>query len=269
MKWYGIFARCFGKVNPAPGTVPVPKSAGTTLRIDETEKYRDPVYQKLVDQCAMGDIAAMLELARWHRQWAHPEGLQLLAACEQAPEAWHDLDQWFYQHRYGSDGFHIRCYITWVCRAALYGNPEAEALVERCSRFPSWSLLPESIYGLGSSAGRHISSRHFYSFELCRLGLKGIKENLDEFNIYPLTKDGIFPAYFLADYIPADSDGFGREDDYEDIFYDEFFNCLPDDKISQAPFSVEDMAKKRKAYWDDPAHDREHRMYKRLLAEEA
>lgn len=258
MKWYKALKQLF---SPAAPTPPAPEPE---RRIQPD--YRDPVYLKLADRCAMGDIAAMPELARWHRQFAHPEGEALLAAYEQDPEAWQGLEQWFYQHRYGGDAFHLRCCITWICRAALYGNPEAEAQVRRCSRFPSWSLLPESIYG-SAPAVRFPSSRHFYSYELHRLGLRDIDEHLEEFSLYPLTKDGIFPAYYLYDYIPADSDGFGREDDYRDLYYDEFFNRLPGRKYSQALEALAAMKKKREDYWSDPAHDREHRMYKRLLTD--
>lgn len=260
MKWPESIRKIFGKSRPAPDPDPV-------SRPDPEEKYRDPVFQDLTDRCAMGDIVAMLELARWHRQFADPEGAQLLAAYEQDPEKWKKLEDWFQKQRYGRKDFHIRCYITWVCRAAIYGNDEAEALAECCPQFRDWSLLPQSLYGLGP-ASRYRSNQHFYSYDLHRLGLTGIKENLDEFSIYPL-KEGIYAAYFLADYIPADSDGFGREDYYEDLFYDEFFNCLPDDKIAQARLSAECMAQKRRDYWEDPAHDREHRMYKRLLSENA
>lgn len=263
MKWFSQLGKYLGKVRSSPEAVPDAQSSAP-VPSNPNEKYRDPVYLALVDQCAMGDIVAMMDLARWHRQHAPREPEQLLSAYEQDPEARQALDEWFYRNRYGSDDFHIRCYITWVCRAALYGNPEAEVLTERCSFFPRWSLIPQKLYQPGG-----FSSQLFYSFELKRLGLKGVSENLEEFAIYPLMKEGIFRAYFLADYIPADEDGFGREDDYEDIFYDEFFNCTPADTIAQAREAVAKLVRKRRDYWDDPAHDREHRMYKRLLSEEA
>lgn len=263
MKWNRIFKKRFSPAEPTPKA---PEKPEPILERPVQPDYRDPAYLALTGLCAMGDIVAMLDLARWHRKFAHPQGLRLLEAYEQDPETWHDLDQWFYQHRYGGDAFHLRCCITWICRATLYGNPEAEALVQRCSRFPSWSLLPESIYGSGPAV-RFPSSRHFYSYELHRLGLRDIDEDLEEFSLYPLTKDGIFPAYYLYDYIPADSDGFGREDDYRDLYYDEFFNRLPGDQYKQAQEALPAMKKKRRDYWADPAHDREHRMYKRLLSD--
>ena len=263
MKWYGIFRRFFSKADSAPRPVAT-KSDGPPI-FDVRDRYREPVYLDLTERCAMGDIVAMLELAQWHRQWAPPEGEKLLAAYEQDPQTCDDLEAWFHKNRYGSADFHIRCYITWVCRAALYGNSEAEALAERCPRFKSWGLLPERLYGLGTPA-RYRSSQHFYSFELHRLGLRDIDEKLEEFSLYPLTEDGIFPGYYLADYIPADSDGFGREDDYEDIYYDEFFNRLYASNLPAARAKAECLAQKRRAYWEDPAHDRDHRMYKRLLS---
>lgn len=257
MKWYEIFTRFFGKSEPAPAPDPA-------TRPDPNEKYRDPAFQNLSARCAMGDIVAMLDLARWHRQFAHPEGGKYLAAYEQDPENHKNLQQWLDRNRYGLDGFHLRCYITWVFRAALYGNPQAEALMERCPKFRDWGLLPQTLYGLGPTP-RYRSSQRLDSYKLHRLGLTGIDEDLEELSLYPM-EDGIFSGYFLEDYIPADSDGFGREDFYEDLFYDEFFNRLQGTSLSRARPSAERLIQERRAYWEDPAHDQEHRMYKRLLS---
>lgn len=267
MKWNGIFKRYFGKVSPAPGTRVEPKTvtpAKKPSRPDSHDKYQEPAYLALAEQCAMGDIVAMLELARWHRSKLPPEGEQALAVYETDPEALGPLLQYLQDNRYNEQCLLCRYYITWVYRAALYGNAEAQALVDRCPRYAHLGLLNKQFYERPS-----YSSQHFYSSELNQLGLLGIRPDLDEFNLYVLNKDGFYTAYFLADYIPADSDGFGREDSYEDIFYDEFFNCLEADTVDQARLDVEQQRKKREAYWADPVHDREHRMYKRLLSERA
>ena len=99
-----------------------------------------------------------------------------------------------------------------------------------------------------------------------RVTCKSALPEFEEDDLKRYAVSGIFPGYYLADYIPADSDGFGREDDYEDIYYDEFFNRLYASNLPAARAQAECLAQKRRAYWEDPAHDREHRMYKRLLS---
>lgn len=254
--WKAILAEILGEKNQQKTTPPKP---APPVRDDPPVNYQDPRYLELAGQCAMGDIVAMMDLARWHRSHLRPGTEQLLADYEADSEARNALFkqiQCFY-----NDSFSCKAYMTWVFLAALYGNPEAEALIQQRPDFCSVGLLkPKTL------RADRFGYELYYSSDLNRMGFLGVDSGLDEFNLACIRSEGIYCASYLSSYIPADSDGFGREDDYDDIFYDEFFNPLPGHKYSEAQAALPQLLAKREAYWNDPAHDREHRMYKRLVS---
>lgn len=264
MKWNDIFKGIFGKPQPAPDkpAAPGPAREEPQRKIVIPPDYRDPLYLSLAAQCAMGDILAMMDLARWHRSWCLPGAEQALAAYEADPEKLGELEAWLRSNRYNPANSPTLYYITWVCRAALYGNSEAEELMARCGSYRYYTLLPASLFQVDAFPIDLISSLY-----MNHLGFTDIDSDLDGFAVRSLRHEGIFPCCYVADYIPADSDGFGREDTYESIYFDEFFNRLPGKTFGEAQASLTAVKQKRERYWADPAHDREHRMYKRLLAD--
>lgn len=259
MKWNEFFDRLFCKPQPAPAqTSPAAPDPDTA----PNPNYRDPRYLELAKQCSMGDIAAMMELAQWHYSHLRPSTRQLLDEYDAGTDHAGALST---RTNYGSpDRFSLQACITWRCQAARYGHAEAQRLVQGKYLYRSCGVLKESTHKVG-----HYGCEHYYSSSLNCLGLLDIDSDFSEFGMYALRPDGIFVAYYLADYIPADSDGFGREDDYANVYYDEFFNRIPGRTLAQAQANLPRLLKKREAYWADPAHDRAHRMYKRLHSETA
>lgn len=214
------------------------------------------MFQKLADQCAMGDMVSMLEMGRWHFEKLDAAQKRLFRQYEAGDEGVYGaLYQMTLGHYYQVVNA-ARYYVTWVYRAALYGNGEARALVEKCPLYSRASLLKKDCYRVGG-----IRSELMYASELNRLGFTQVSPRLEEFHLYPLRREGYFPCCYLADYIPADESGFGREDDYENIYYDEFFNCLGKNH-GLLPARIAAARLKREAYWANPAHDAKNRKYR-------
>ena len=66
--------------------------------------YRDRQYLSLAAKCAMGDIAAMMDLSRWHLSHARPSTQALLAEYEQALETGRNVDMLAVAEEYLNSG---------------------------------------------------------------------------------------------------------------------------------------------------------------------
>lgn len=219
--------------------------------------YRDRQYLSLAAKCAMGDIAAMMDLSRWHLSHARPSTQTLLAEYDAGTDHSGEL---LTRTRYTSpDHFSLQACIFWRSQAARYGHEGAKKLVDGSYLHRTCGTLKECTFRVDS-----FGCELYYASELNRLGLTDVDSGLQEFGLHALRTDGIFVAYYQSDYYPADEDGFGREEAYTDIFYDEFFNLLPGKTLEEARRSHERLLKKREAYWADPAHDGPRRKYRQL-----
>ena len=240
---------------PTP-SAPPPKSKEFCPKPD----FHDPVYHALAGLCALGDIAAMWEMAHWHRSHLRASTEQLLAAYESGEDTYSQL--WERRHYNSPDANPLCYYVTWIGLAARYGHPEAQRIIQGRVFFKYASIIKEKITQVGG-----ISSALHSSVDLNRMGMTAVDINRFEFGLRPLTMSGVYPASYLADYIPADSDGFGREDEYEDIFYDEFFCQLLAHNMAGAEQLAERNRQRREEYWADPAHDPDNRKYRQLWSE--
>ncbi len=254
MKW---FQRTPREATPgseaAPSSAPVPDPEDAARKPD----YRDRQYRALAARCAMGDIAAMMDLSLWHLSHARPSTQTLLREYDNGLERFAELSR---RCRFDSpDWFSLKACITWRCQAARYGHEEARKLVEGSYLHRTCGILQESTHRVGS-----YGSELYYSGELNRLGLTDIDSGLSEFGMHSLLPEGIFVAYYQSGYCPADEYGFGREDEYASLFYDEFFNRIPGKTIEEARRNHGKLLKKREAYWANPAHDAPRRKYRRL-----
>ena len=218
--------------------------------------YEAPAYRDLCARCAMGDRVAMLKLGRWHRQWLSPEGEKAIAAYEAGEEKGYQEVWQLLRRSYGRDRDYGCYYVTWLQRAAIYGNAEAQAILDKCPAYWGYGLLPK-----GHFRGEGWSSELCSSYDLNRLGFLDVDPELDEFGVYPLRPEGFFVCYYLSDYIPADDSGFGREDEYSNLYYDEFFNLLGKD-AKQIPEALERRRKHREKYWANPKNDAPNRRYR-------
>lgn len=240
--------------SPASGPPPVPPPEPVT-RPD----YKDPRYLELAGQCAMGDITAMWELAQWFRGCLRPSTQALLDQYDSGIDCYSELS--LRTHYNSPDHFPLKAYVTWLNQAARYGHARAGQITADRYFYRYCGVLKEVTHKVGN-----FGSELYYGSDLHNLGLLDVDSGFFEFGLHALQPEGIFIAYYLADYIPADSDGFGREDEYANIFYDEFFNLIPGKTLDDARRNLPKLLKKREAYWADPKHDREHRMYRRLHA---
>lgn len=248
-----------GPDSPRPASSPVPAAAPETDAAPRPD-YRDPEYLRLAGQCAMGDIAAMWDMAQWFRRYLRPSTLALLDAYDSGDDTFGELDS--RTRYYSPDSFPLSACVTWLGQAARYGHAQAASIVDGRYFYRTCGLLKAATLRVGA-----FGHELYYSSDLHNLGLPDIDSSLEEFGLNPLLPEGIYIASYLSDYIPADSDGFGREDTYESIFYDEFFNHIPGRTLDDARRNLPKLLKKRAAYWADPKHDPEHRKYRQLWSE--
>jgi len=222
--------------------------------------YQDPVYLALARLCGLGDISAMWELAHWHRGHLRASTEQLLAAYEAGEDTYAQLSECC---SYRSiDEYSLKAYVSWVCQAARYGHGDAQKRVRDSYFFKTCGLLKAKTSQVGS-----LSSELHSSYALNRMGLLDVFHNHSEYGLHSLTEDGVYAAYYQSGYTPADSDGFGREDDYASEFYDEFFAILKARNMAGAIQLAARNRQRREEYWSDPDHDSENRKYRQLWSE--
>lgn len=256
-----LLQQLFGRSpdSPRPAASAAPAAAADPDAAPRPD-YRDPEYLRLAGQCALGDIAAMWDMAQWFRRCLRPSTLALLDAYDSGDNTFGELDS--RTRYYSPDSFPLRACVTWLGQAARYGHKEARQLTEGRYFYRTCGILKEAAHKVGG-----LSYDHYYSSDLHNLGLLDIDSGLEEFGLHSLLPEGIYIASCLSDYIPADSDGFGREDTYESIFYDEFFNHIPGRTLEDARRNLPKLLNKRAAYWADPKNNPEHRKYRQLWSE--
>lgn len=167
----------------------------------------------------------------------------------------------------------IRNYAVWLVRSALYGHPKSEEILAQYSLYREISLIPAWMMN-PDEAEQKLKNRHQCIFEkiegweLRQAGFTDVPEEKFEGSLQFLNKEGFYVFSYLSDCIPSDEDGFGREDYYESVYFDEFFNLLPEG-IEDMPLETrrKELDKtdiKREQYWSSPLHD-SRRKYKERM----
>lgn len=263
-----MFSKLFPPRKTEPVNTPAPKPAAKLLKHAPEPKgfcprpdYYDPVYLALARLCSLGDIAAMWELAHWHRRNLQASTEQLLAAFEAGEDNYSQLRVRLTPYR-SDDAYPLQYYISWIWQAARYGHEEAEKLVWDRYFLDDYGFLKRKTSQVGA-----FSSSPYSSYGLNHMGLLDVYNKYPEFGLHSLTQKGVYRAYYLSSYIPADSDGFGREDDYDDVFFDEFFNQLCTHNMAGAIQLAAKNRQRREEYWADPDHDPQNRKYRQLWSE--
>jgi len=228
----------------------------------------DNVFKKLSVQCRMGDIEAMYEMAVWHRRKCTGKELKILLAYEKRPD-----DQKAQEEIRYIWCRNIQNYAVWLVRSALYGHSKAGKILEQYSLYREISLIPAWMMN-PAEAEQKLKNRHQCMFEkvegweLRQAGFTDVPEEEFDGSLRFLNKEGFYVFSYLSDYIPADEDGFGREDYYESVYFDEFFNLLPEGIEDLPPEmrkkELDKMDAKREQYWNSPLCD-SRRKYKERM----
>ena len=192
------------------------------------DRYKKGGIDRLIQQCAMGDTRAMMNLYEHFLSQAssHIRHLETMLISDYSLSSQKAFD--IYMHKHLEEGWPLIVAYTWLARAAWYGNQGAMDIL---------SIHPLAIfYGLFSPESFFNASYHTSQ----RLSLDDIPEKLWHsagFNqlrgekdgklcIYGRDQYGRYYNWTYAGYGEVDEDGFGMEEEYDYHVYDEFFNHI-------------------------------------------
>lgn len=165
-------------------------------------------------------------------------------------------------------GVSIKYYAVWLVRSALYGNWKAQKVLERydvykeISLIPEWMMVPPGSRGEEAAQTGH-NALDVGDWELRRAGFTDVPDQEFECWLKPLEENGTYRFWYQSDYSPADESGFGREDEYETVYLDEFFNFVgletEKQKLKELNGKLRALRARRDRYWSSPPHDKRRR----------
>lgn len=202
---------------------------------------------RLAELCKMGDAAAMCDMALLWLSDCSNEQRALLQNYESntCEETLNELWDYMKHHR---SFIEFKYYMMWVTRAAVYGNPDAKAILDRCSYYKDHAYIPYKYYVDRRTSQPYWSSNLFYNAGFCDI-IRGKEDCGLIFH-----KDyGYFEFYYVSYYVSPDEDGFGSEIEYESVFYDEFFREIPvrcNAPQEEVLLALKKVEAEREAFWE-------------------
>ena len=246
---FGALRRLFaygGEVHPSPVTMPPPPREPEEPSARPVD-IQDRRFLHFARQAQMGDAAAMWEFAGYFREHFNGSGRAALEQYEEEPAEETQKVLADYVRCHPDDAFPVKAYMMWIHRSAQCGYGAAIGLLERCPYYREGAYLPERLF-----APNRDSYEHFWSSDSLReLGFLDVPKGLTD---CCLRWRSVFQLMFLEyteDYIPADEDGFGREDDVGSVLFDAFFNPIDGDNTEEILRCRDEFAQKREDYRRD------------------
>lgn len=246
---------------PAVEDKPIPAQQEIPLDVKRSMEniYDDSKVVELAEQCKMGDIVAMMDMAEFFRNRCTDPLVKLLDQYEAEPTGENEVLIEKHLKVYYHEENTAKAYMMWLVRAALYGNDEAAQMIERWPFYKKNAFLPYNML-----AGRgNFSKKLWASNFLWKIGFIDMIRDCQDCGINFHFAEKYFDFWYVDSYCPADDDGYGAEWDYASIFYDEFFCRIPTRERNKIPEELKKLERKRQQYWDDPAHKASERKYHR------
>lgn len=237
----GLFGKNHSKTSNTrqnPISMSTPSSVKRPIN-DNFEKERN----RLAELCKMGDVAAMYEMALLWLSIFSDEERTFIENYESntSPETLDALRKCM------DHCTEFEYYTMWIIRAAVYGNPKAKAILDKCSYYKNKAYIPYRYYVGQSTPYPFWSSELFYKAGFCDI-IRGMEDcGLIFYKSYGYQK-----FYYVSDYEPSDEDGFGSETKYSSVFYDEFFREIPvhcDAPHEEVLFGLKKVEAEREAFW--------------------
>ena len=230
-------------------------------------KKRNEDFVRLAGQCAMGDTESMMELAEWFRSGFEPGLEAVISAYEENPDEINCEKLKKYINNLSNGSLSIDAYTFWIGRAALYGNEKAGEMIKRYAYYDtrSYSFMPRKLF----SPGNRGFTDYWFSDTLFQFGLVEIPRGETDCRLCTIKENGCFNFYYVSWYCPADEDGFGREMEYTDIYYDEFFKRIPARDEEEIQSGLLKIKEERERYWQVSENNAQMRKYKKSICPEA
>ena len=229
------------------------------------ESNMESHFNSLAELCKMGDIQAMLDIAHLFFDKCTDEQKQLLSNYEKEQSALNIKLLSAYMSRPANGLTSMKTYMTWIIRAAIYGNKIALMLTEKCPIYKDCAGLDYYLYFKPKN-----NIKRLWTSDLLReAGFIDILKHKEDCGLVYHYQHGYFRFFYMSDYEPPDEEGFGSEIEYDSVYYDEFFKILPVN-VNASEGEVLDalnrLTNERETYWKNKSNSAE-RKYKVLLSE--
>ena len=202
----------------------------TDKQVNSSEKHRpladiysDEVIVQLAERCKKGDVLAMRQMAVSFRSRCTPTLIELMDRYEADPVQENEAAIRSYLRENSHEKRAAEGYVTWLVRAALYGNAETLAQLEQWPFYRQFAYIPyDMMTREGSNSINLWASRSLYE-----IGFIDVPADFEDCRLSYNVNERYFDLRYVSYYEPPDEYGFGAEWEYDDVYFDEFFCRLP------------------------------------------
>ncbi len=178
-------------------------------------------FRLLAKWCSMGHLPSMRRMCEHFESQISEETKerlsQYLTDSTMTQEAWDT-----YLEAKQEDCFNVRAYAWWLCRLAQFGEDEAKETVEKYPKLDSMAFLRlHSVYGKPGWQTRYYPGQGGAD----KLGLLDIVSADDNWPTDEI-EEGIYKAEDYSGYSGPDETGFGMEEEYNFLYFDEYYRLL-------------------------------------------
>lgn len=185
--------------------------------------YEDHNVVQLAGRCKEGYPSAMRLMADFFRSLCTSPLLELLDRYESDPTGDNEMAIKVYLKKKYHESKNAKAYMMWLVRAALYGDGEVSAQLEKWPFYKEFAFIPYDMM-----MGKRNSLIMFSNSSTLReMGFIDVPAGYEDCRLRYSVEKKYFDLCYVSFYDPPDEYGFGAEWEYSDIYFDEFFCRLP------------------------------------------
>lgn len=241
----------------------IPADIPLDVRRSMEDIYKKPEVIRLARLCKMGDMVAMMDMAEFFRSRCTEPLLYLLEQYEGEPTGQKESLIEDYLTHHSHEEKTVMGYMMWLSRAALYGNPEAENLLEPLAYYKRKPYISYDMMTGKSIRPKNVWASNF----LWKAGIMDMVPDYEDCSIFFHREKGYFIFSYVNFYIPPDEYGFGAEWSEARIYFDEFFCRLTARSANEIPDELRRLEQVREEYWQESGQDALDRKYRRRICE--
>ena len=186
--------------------------------------YEDNAVVLLANRCKKGDVSAMRQMAYFFHKRCTSTLIELLDGYESNPNVDTETALRDYLKENHNESKNAKCYMTWIIRAALYGDTEISTKLEEWTFYKQFAYIPYDVM-----MGKKNAYANFWdSSELREIGFIDVPAGYEECTLSYNAVERYFDLCYVSFYDPPDEYGFGAEWEYSNIYFSEFFCRLPE-----------------------------------------
>lgn len=186
--------------------------------------YEDNAVVLLAERCKKGDVSAMRQMAYFFHKRCTSTLIELLDGYESDPNI--DTETAIRNYLKGNhdESKNAKCYMTWIIRAALYGDAEISTKLEEWTFYKQFAYITYDMM-----MGKKNAYASFWdSSNLREIGFIDVPAGYEECTLKYNAVERYFDLCYVSFYNPPDEYGFGAEWEYSNFYFSEFFCRLPE-----------------------------------------